>query len=268
MLNVKPTTPGYTDAQISYEYRWEVRDSQGRAVSVSGSGSSVEVPTGRLACGTYTATAVVTASAKGMGHPDCPDNTADSTCVASFEVTEPPCPNVTCNVIASSTTVTEGDRVMLRASGSGADNLTFTWSATGGRLSSTTGREVSLNTTGIIGSVTVTVRVNTDRMRCGEPCPGGSCSTSITVREIPPPPRRPDIIKPCGPIFFPFNSARINNEHKACLDDIAITLQQDSRTTLVVDGHRDSSERVGISLTRANNARDYLVDSTNIDSAR
>ena len=88
------------------------------------------------------------------------------------------------------------------------------------------------------------------------------------MREIPPPPRRPDIIKPCGPIFFPFNSARINNEHKACLDDIAITLQQDSRQTLVIDGHRDSSERAGISLTRANNARDYLVDSKNIDSAR
>jgi hypothetical protein len=268
VLNVKPTTPGYTDAQISYEYRWEVRDSQGRAVSVSGSGPSVEVSTARLACGTYTATAIVTASAKGTGHPDCPDNTADSTCVASFEVTEPPCPNVTCNIIASSTTVTEGDRVSFRASGSGADNLTFTWSATGGRLSSTTGREVSLNTTGIIGSVTVSVRVNTDRTRCDEPCPGGSCSTTITVREIPPPPRRPDIIKPCGPIFFPFNSARINNEHKACLDDIAIALQQDSRTTLVIDGHRDSSERAGISLTRANNARDYLVDSKNIDSAR
>jgi hypothetical protein len=35
------------------------------------------------------------------------------------------------------------------------------------------------------------------------------------------------VITPCGPIFFPYNSARINNEHKACLDDIAIRLQQD-----------------------------------------
>ncbi len=156
----------------------------------------------------------------------------------------------------------------LRASGSGADNLTFTWSATGGRLLSTTGREVSLDTTGITGSVTVTVRVNTDLTRCGEPCPGGRCSTTITVHEMPRPPPPPDIIKPCGPIFFPFNSARINNEHKACLDDIAIALQQDSRTTLVIDGHRDSSERVGISLTRANNARDYFVDAKKIDSAR
>src|ERR1044071_6006054 len=45
-------------------------------------------------------------------------------------------------------------------------------------------------------------------------------------------------------------------------------MQQDPRASLVIDGHRDSSERAGISLTRANNARDYLVDSKNIDSAR
>jgi hypothetical protein len=82
----------------------------------------------------------------------------------------------------------------------------------------------------------------------------------------PPPPPKP--ISPCGPIFFPFNSARINNEHKACLDEIALRMQQDPRSSLVVDGHRDSSERVGISLTRANNARDYLVNEKGVDSAR
>jgi hypothetical protein len=37
---------------------------------------------------------------------------------------------------------------------------------------------------------------------------------------------------------------------------------------VVIDGHRDSSERVGISLTRANNARDYLVNEKGVDSAR
>jgi len=61
------------------------------------------------------------------------------------------------------------------------------------------------------------------------------------------------------PIFFPFNSARINNEHKACLDEIALKMQQDpdlvgNRPVIAIP-----SERVGISLTRANNARDYLV---------
>jgi hypothetical protein len=82
------------------------------------------------------------------------------------------------------------------------------------------------------------------------------------------PPERHPPLSPCGPIFFPFNSARINNEHKACLDEIALKMQQDPRSALVVDGHRDSSERVGISLTRANNARDYLVNEKGVDTAR
>jgi len=88
------------------------------------------------------------------------------------------------------------------------------------------------------------------------------------VQAIPPPPRRPEIIRPCGPIFFPFNGARITNEHKACLDEVALALQQDPRAAVVIDGHRDSSERVGISLTRANNARDYLVSDKGVDPAR
>jgi outer membrane protein OmpA-like peptidoglycan-associated protein len=118
------------------------------------------------------------------------------------------------------------------------------------------------------GTYTVTVNASTSRTRCDQPCPGSSCTVSFAVRAKPEEPRIPDIIVPCGPIFFPFNSARINNEHKACLDDIALRMQQDPRATVVIDGHRDSTERVGISLTRANNARDYLVNEKGIDSSR
>jgi outer membrane protein OmpA-like peptidoglycan-associated protein len=267
-VSVKPTTPGYNDAEVDYQYRWEMRDARGGSVQVSGAGNVIDVPTARLVCGSYTVTAIVTATVKGSDYPECPDNSAQSTCAASFEVTEPPCPNVTCSIVSSATTVTEGDRVVLRAASTPGSNVTYRWSATGGRLSSTTGAEVTLNTTGVTRAVTVRVEVSTGASRCDQPCAGGSCSTTIAVREIPPPPPRPEIIRPCGPIFFPFNSARINNEHKACLDEIAITLQQDPRSLLVIDGHRDSAERAGISLTRANNARDYLVGDKAIAASR
>ncbi|MFL6214659.1 MAG: AMIN domain-containing protein [Blastocatellia bacterium] len=266
-LTVKPSIPGYSDSQIAYDYRWEIRDARGNSISVSGNGPIVEVPTDRLDCGNYTALATVIATAKGVEHPDCPDRTAQSNCSLAFEVTEAPCPNITCNIIASETAVVEGARVTLRATGTGDSNFRYAWTTTGGRLSSTTGREVTLDTTGIIGPITATVRLMPDRTRCGEPCPGGSCSLTITTREVPVPPP-PHILVPCGPIFFPFNSARINNEHKACLDEVAIEMQQDPRSTVVIDGHRDSSERVGISLTRANNARDYLVNEKGIDASR
>ncbi|MEN3332326.1 MAG: hypothetical protein V7641_1691 [Blastocatellia bacterium] len=267
-LTVKPSTPGFPDSQIAYDYRWEIHDARGNAVSVSGTGPVVEVPTAGLQCGNYTALATVIATAKGVEHPDCPDRTAQSNCSIAFEVTEAPCPNITCNIVASNTTVIEGDRVTLRATATGDSNFNYVWTTTGGRLSTSTGREVSLDTTGIIGPITATVRLTPDRTRCGEPCPGGSCSLTITTREVSPPPTRPRILVPCGPVFFPFNSARITNEHKACLDEVAIELQQDPRRTVVIDGHRDSTERIGISLTRANNARDYLVTEKGIDVSR
>lgn len=267
-LTTTPTTPGYDAGGVTYEYRWTVTDASGRPVTVSGTGASVDVPTGSLACGRYSVTTTVTASVPAV---DCPSDcvtTGQTTCTASFEVTEPPCPSVSCDVRASSSSVTTGDRVTFSATSSGADSPSFTWSTTGGTLSSTSGAEVTLDTTGAsAGTITVSVNVSTSRSRCEQPCPGSSCSASVGVKP-PDTVRPPDVITPCGPIFFPFNSARINNEHKACLDDIAIRLQQDPRSAVVIDGHRDSSERVGISLTRANNARDYLVNEKQVDSAR
>ncbi|HLG17695.1 MAG TPA: OmpA family protein [Blastocatellia bacterium] len=267
-LSVKPSTPGYTDDKVTYEYRWDVKDAQGRPVTVSGSGASVDVSTSQLACGRYTVTTTVTASVPAV---DCPTEcvtTGQTSCNSSFEITEPPCPTVSCDVVGTPSTVKEGERVTFRATGSGGGNLTYTWSTTAGSLSSTLGAEVSLDTTGLApGTVTVSVEVSTDRRRCDQPCSGGSCSTSITVERIPVPPP-PEIVSPCGPIFFPLNSARINNEHKACLDEISLRLQQDPRAQVVIDGHRDSSERVGISLTRGNNARDYLVNEKGVDGAR
>ncbi len=267
-LTTTPTTPGYESSTVTYEYRWQVADAQGRPVTVSGTGAGVDVATGSLACGRYTVTTTVTATVPAV---DCPSDcvtTGQTTCTTGFEIAEPPCPTVNCDIRASASSVEVNQRVTLSATSSGADGATYTWSTTGGTLSSTTGAEVSLDTTGMsAGTVTVSLSVGTTRTRCDTPCGGGSCSTSIVVTSTVIPPKPPPI-SPCGPIFFPFNSARINNEHKACLDEIALRMQQDPRASLVVDGHRDSSERVGISLTRGNNARDYLVNEKGVDTAR
>ena len=265
----KPSTPGYADGEVTYEYRWEVKDASGRPVTISGSGATVDVATGQLPCGAYMVTTTVIASVPAV---DCPADcitTGQTTCTTRFEVTEPPCPTVACEAITTPASVNAGEPVTLRATATGAGNFTFSWSASNGRLSATSGSEVTIDTTGLAsGTYTVTVNVATDKTRCDQPCPGSSCTTSFTVSRPPDvlPPVYP--LVPCGPIFFPFNSARINNEHKACLDDVALRLQQDPRAALVIDGHRDTSERVGISLTRANNARDYLVTEKGVDASR
>ncbi len=263
-ITLRPSTPGYSEAKLRYSYRWEVKDRQGRSVPVTGTDTTIDIPTAQLVCGSYSVTVTLTATAD----TDCGDLTGETTCSASFEVTEPPCPAVDCRIFASSTTVNEGERVTLRATTTGAEGPRVSWSTTGGKLSSTTGNEVVLDTTGITRSVIVTVDVSNNRTRCDQPCPGASCSITVNVRGLPPPEEPPEVIRPCGPIFFPFNSARINNEHKACLDDIALAMQQDPTLKLVADGHRDTSERAGISITRLNNAREYLVADKGIDRSR
>jgi hypothetical protein len=265
-LAVTPSTPGYAPGTVSYSYGWAVRDSQGRSVPVTGSGAGVEVATGSLACGTYTVTTTVTVQVPMVNCPTDCVTTGTCSCSCTFIVNEPPCPTVSCSISGGGNEVQAGERVALRASGTGGGTLSYSWSTSGGTLSSTSGSEVTLDTTGTSGTITVTVNVATSATHCGEACPGSSCTTTVPIKIVIPAPPPPMV--PCGPIFFPFNSARINNEHKACLDDIALRLQQDPRASVVIDGHRDSSERVGISLTRANNARDYLVNEKGVDAAR
>lgn len=270
-ITTTPSTPGYEAGKVTYEYKWQVSDAQGRPVTVSGSGASVDVATGSLACGNYSVTTTVTATVPAV---DCPSEcvtTGTTTCTASFSVTEPPCPTVTCDIRASGSSVTAGDRVTFSVTSSGADGASYTWSTTGGTLSSTTGTEVTLDTTGMDSggprTVTVSVNVGTSRTRCDQPCPGGSCSVSVTVNP-PEIPKCKDVIQPCGPLFFKYNTARVDNTHKACLDEIALQLRNDPRSYVIVDGHRDSSERVGISLTRANNVADDLKTRGGVDPGR
>src|SRR5258706_5855262 len=106
----------------------------------------------------------VTASVPAV---DCPSNcvtTGTTSCTTRFEVTEPPCPTVSCQAVSAPSSVNAGEPITLRATASGAGNFTFSWSASGGRLSSTSGSEVTVDTAGLAaGSYTVTANVATDK---------------------------------------------------------------------------------------------------------
>lgn len=76
----------------------------------------------------------------------------------------------------------------------------------------------------------------------------------------------PPFIDGCTTEPFPFGSATLGKEHYTCLNTISYLDNQDY--LIIIEGHRDSSERVGISLTRANNIRDYLVNDKKVDASR
>jgi hypothetical protein len=63
---------------------------------------------------------------------------------------------------------------------------------------------------------------------------------------------------------------RVDNEAKACLDDVALNLQRSSDAKLAVTGNAASTEKKGSSLaaSRAVNTKDYLVKEKGIDASR
>lgn len=85
-----------------------------------------------------------------------------------------------------------------------------------------------------------------------------------------------DAVVVCEAVFSSSDFARVREdaEHKKCLDDLAIRIQElklkdpPVELFLIIDGHRDSTETVGISLTRANNFRDFLVGEMQVDGSR
>lgn len=160
---------------------------------------------------------------------------------------------------------TDGDLLAIRAIASDPDGdpLTYIWSSSVGTIEGT-GPEVRLNTTGFTAgpgappvSVTISLRVEDGR--------GGSDSDSrtILVHALP----RPTPIR-AGELFFPQNSARITNEHKAALDDVADRLLRDPRARLVILAYSDRTEVRDVARRRAENARAYLVTRRGIDPAR
>lgn len=75
----------------------------------------------------------------------------------------------------------------------------------------------------------------------------------------------PPVYYRCFSSSFGFNATKPNDYN--CLKEIAEKLKG-SNQWVVIDGHRDMSEDSGVSLARANNARNYLVNELGIDASR
>jgi len=61
---------------------------------------------------------------------------------------------------------------------------------------------------------------------------------------------------------------RVDNEAKACLDDIALQLQRESAGKLVIVGNYGDGETPKMAAERAINERRYLTEEKGIDASR
>jgi hypothetical protein len=244
---------------------------------ISGTSATANVDTKASAPGTYTVKGHVAEGVK-------PGQMAD--CSATFTVRAFDPPTISCSANPSS--VNPGDSSTISASAVSPQNrpLTYSYNASAGSISSVT-PTATLSTAGAApGPITVTCGVADDK--------GHSVSATTSVNVIapppPPPPAAPLATSLC-PTSFERDAkrpTRVDNEAKACLDDVALSLQRSTDAKLALVGNEDAKEQAAEAKAEAKAAKmkhhvtakpsaaaersvttkDYLVTEKGIDPSR
>ncbi len=237
-------------------YSWSGDQGVDRASTTN----TVTIDTKSLNPGTYTVKGHVEEGKK-------PGQMAD--CSATFTVTQFQPPTVSCS--ANPSTVNPGDPSTITANGMSPQNrpLTYSYRATAGSISGNTST-ATLSTTGAApGTITVTCNVVDDKGQTASPddhrhgqCAAAGCRRRTT--------------KSLCSVNFDREQARptrVDNEAKACLDDIALSLQRDPNAKLAIVGNlrqeRRSTKATVVQLQSApSTTKDYLVTEKGIDASR
>ncbi|NYF80954.1 OmpA family protein [Granulicella arctica] len=223
--------------------------------TVAGTSSTANIDTKSAAPGTYTVKGHVSEGNKPAEQADC---TAQYT-VKPFDP-----PTISCS--ASPSSLNPGDSSTITASGVSPQNrpLTYSYSSTAGSVSGTSST-ATLSTAGAApGTITVTCNVVDDK--------GQTASSTTTVTVAAPPVPQVLTSNLCS-INFDRDKrrpTRVNNEAKACLDDIALNLQRTSDAKIAVIGNAAGDEKEGkkFASERAINTKEYLVKEKGIDASR
>jgi outer membrane protein OmpA-like peptidoglycan-associated protein len=251
---VKEGSEGYitasahaTDANgFPLTYQWTATGG-----SIDGAGPYVRWNSVGAGAGSYTLTARV-------------DNGAGKSASCSASVTvqpkpAPAAPTMTCT--ADRSTVLAGERAEITANVNDPSGtaIRFKWLANGGQIIGS-GSIVQFDTSALApGIYTVTGRAENELHSACD------CTIAITV-QAPPPPSQASKVSACD--FAP-SSARSDNVCKRNLDDVAVRLQSDPRSKVVLVGYADPKEAGATKLAgeRAASAQKYLQDK-GVDASR
>ena len=184
-------------------------------------------------------------------------------CSAPFNVKAYTAPTIACT--GSATSAEAGTTLEVDCTGRSEQNLplTYTFATTSGQLS-VSNNTAMLSTAGLPpGDITVTGTVHDSKGK------SASATVVFVITSPPPPPVSP--VTPLCVLNFTRDArrpGRVDNEAKACLDDIALALNRQSDAKLVIVGNSDPEEKPEIAAERAMNARQYLTDEKSIDPSR
>lgn len=187
-----------------------------------------------------------------------PGSTAEPAATGNDLATAQP-PKINCT--ASPATVRVGETAMISCDATSPDNrpLSIAFVANGGKLSANR-NQATLDTseTGP-GPIAVRATAIDDRQL------NATAVTTVNVEAATPPP--PTATK-LSELDFKPNSAYVDNRSKAILDDVALKMQQDPQSTIVLTGSNEELETPRLAQQRADNAKTYLTKSKGIDGQR
>jgi len=264
-------TAGALNPKDNVIYTWT-------GTGVTGTDTTAKLDTSSLAPGEYTVTANVKEGKKGKEGLK-PWETATCSANVTVKAFEPP--TISCS--ASPTTIKPGDTATITSVGVSPQNrpLTYSYSASAGTITGS-GTTAEYSSAGApTGTVGVTCNVSDDKGHTV------SSSTNLTI-EAPPPPPQPHAQALCSISFAndKRRPTRVDNEAKACLDQVALDLKQQADAKAVVVGQSDDKEKAAtakqekyaarhkrakveeFAAQRAVNAKDYLVTEQGIDASR
>ncbi|MHB1022388.1 MAG: OmpA family protein [Acidobacteriaceae bacterium] len=244
-------TVNNADPRKQLVYSWSTTGGQ-----LTPRANSAVVDTTGLVAGNYTITGHVSEGRRR-------DESADCTTGFSIRLNQPP--TITC--AANPSTVNPGDMSTITAQGYSPQNrpLSYSYGTTAGTILGT-GTTATLSTQGAQpGPITVSCNVVDDR--------GQSASAAAQVTVLAPPPQpRPSTQALCSITFLrdKRRPTRVDNEAKACLDEVALTLQRnpDAKVVIVGEASRYEPDRLSRAAQRAVNTKEYLTVSKGIDPSR
>jgi hypothetical protein len=252
-------TAGDLNPKLTAVYTWT-------GTGVTGNGTTAAVATGSLSAGPYTVKGEVKEGPKA-------GQTAD--CSATFTVKAYEPPTISCS--ASPSTINPGDSSTITSVGVSPQNrpLTYSYTASAGTITGS-GTTAAFSSAGApTGAIGITCNVTDDK---GQTASAGT-SVTITAPYVKPIPHASAL---CSISFDKDTKrpTRVDNEAKACLDEVALDLQKQSDAKAVVVGESTAAEKTlpkhakknakveDFAGERAVNTKEYLVTEKGVDASR
>jgi hypothetical protein len=221
---------------------------------ITGTDVTATITTTGLAAGDYTVSGHVSEGIR-------PGQQAS--CSGGFRIHAYEPPTITCS--ANPSTVLSGESSTITSVANSPQNrtLSYSYTASAGQIAGST-PAATLKTAGApSGTINITCNVVDDLGK------QASANTSVTIA-APPAPVAPQSRNLCSVSFERDRKrpVRVDNEAKGCLDEIALTLNRDTTSKLVIVGKHSADETPDAAAQRDLNVAQYLTQEKGIDPSR